>query len=34
MLTELRVRDFAIIEELDVEIDAGLNVLTGETGAG
>lgn len=34
MLTELRVRDFAIIEALDVALDAGLNVLTGETGAG
>ena len=34
MLTELRVRDFAIIESLDIELDSGLNVLTGETGAG
>jgi len=34
MLTELRVRDFAIIESLDVEFSGGLNVLTGETGAG
>ncbi len=34
MLTELRVRDFAIIDALDVELGAGLNVLTGETGAG
>ncbi len=34
MLTELRVRDFAIIETLDIELDSGLNVLTGETGAG
>ncbi|GIV84684.1 MAG: DNA repair protein RecN [Candidatus Roseilinea sp.] len=34
MLTELRVRDFAIIESLDIEFAPGLNVLTGETGAG
>lgn len=34
MLTELRVRDFAIIDALDVEFAPGLNVLTGETGAG
>jgi DNA repair protein RecN (Recombination protein N) len=34
MLTELRVRDFAIIDSLDLEFAPGLNVLTGETGAG
>jgi DNA repair protein RecN (Recombination protein N) len=34
MLTELRVRDFAIIDALNVEFSEGLNVLTGETGAG
>ena len=34
MLTELRVRDFAIIDALSVEFAGGLNVLTGETGAG
>lgn len=34
MLTELRVRDFAIIDALNVEFAEGLNVLTGETGAG
>jgi DNA repair protein RecN (Recombination protein N) len=34
MLTELRVRDFAIIDALDLEFAKGLNVLTGETGAG
>jgi DNA repair protein RecN (Recombination protein N) len=34
MLIELRVRDFAIIDTLDVELGSGLNVLTGETGAG
>ena len=34
MLTCLRVRNFAIIDALEVELGAGLNVLTGETGAG
>lgn len=34
MLTELRVRDFAIIDALNVEFMAGLNAITGETGAG
>ena len=34
MLTELRIRDFAIIDELDLAFGPGLTVLTGETGAG
>lgn len=34
MLSCLRVRQFAIIEELEVELAPGLNVVTGETGAG
>lgn len=34
MLICLRVRNFAIIDELEVEFGPGLNVLTGETGAG
>ncbi|UCF46925.1 MAG: AAA family ATPase, partial [Myxococcales bacterium] len=34
MLTCLRVRSFAIIEALEVELDTGLNIVTGETGAG
>lgn len=34
MLQELHIRNFALIEELDLELDAGFNVLTGETGAG
>lgn len=34
MLTHLRVRNLAIIEEIEVELGPGLNVLTGETGAG
>ena len=34
MLSELRVRDFAIIDDLQVQLHPGFNVLTGETGAG
>ena len=34
VLVELSIRDFAIIESLRVPFDPGLNVLTGETGAG
>ena len=34
MLTELRIRDFAIIESLDLSFGGGFQVLTGETGAG
>jgi DNA repair protein RecN (Recombination protein N) len=34
MLTCLKVRSFAIIDELEIEFGPGLNVLTGETGAG
>ncbi len=34
MLSELTIRDFAIIEQLDLGFGPGLNVLTGETGAG
>src|ERR1700758_2357408 len=34
MLRTLRVRDLAIIEELEVALEPGLNVITGETGAG
>ena len=34
MLTELRVRDLAVIADVRLTLGAGLNVLTGETGAG
>jgi DNA repair protein RecN (Recombination protein N) len=34
MLTELRVRDLATIADVTLQLGAGLNVLTGETGAG
>lgn len=34
MLDSLRVKNFALIEEAEIEFDRGLNILTGETGAG
>ena len=34
MLTELRIRNFAIIESVTLPLGKGFNVLSGETGAG
>lgn len=34
MLTSLQIRDVLIIDRLDLQFQPGLNVLTGETGAG
>jgi DNA repair protein RecN (Recombination protein N) len=34
VLTELRVRDLAVIADVSLPLGVGLNVLTGETGAG
>src|SRR5882762_6285314 len=34
MLRFLRIKHFAVIDSVEVEFDSGLNVLTGETGAG
>ncbi|MCK5916933.1 MAG: AAA family ATPase, partial [Cocleimonas sp.] len=34
MLTHIYIRDFAIIETLDLELQTGMSALTGETGAG
>lgn len=34
MLRELRIRNFAVIDEVRLELGPGLNALTGETGAG
>ncbi|MCH4058134.1 MAG: DNA repair protein RecN [Lactobacillaceae bacterium] len=34
MLANLIIRDFAIIEHLEVDFESGMTVLTGETGAG
>jgi len=34
MLQQVRVRNYAIIDEVELELDGGMTVLTGETGAG
>ena len=34
MLRSLRVKNLALIRETEVEFGEGLNILTGETGAG
>jgi DNA repair protein RecN (Recombination protein N) len=34
MLRLLSIRNFVVVETLDLELDAGFTVLTGETGAG
>ena len=34
MLLELNIENFAIIENMKIEFESGLNVLTGETGSG
>ncbi|HRD49914.1 MAG: DNA repair protein RecN [Candidatus Competibacter sp.] len=34
MLTQLRIRDFAIVEDLELELATGMTAVTGETGAG
>ncbi|MEX0609707.1 MAG: DNA repair protein RecN [Balneolaceae bacterium] len=34
MIKSLYIKDFALIDELEVEFEEGLNILTGQTGAG
>ena len=34
MITNLKIKNFALIKELEIDLDNGLNVITGETGAG
>ncbi|MBU1272026.1 MAG: AAA family ATPase, partial [Alphaproteobacteria bacterium] len=34
MLTALSIRDVVLVDALDLDVDSGLTVLTGETGAG
>ncbi|HYQ71725.1 MAG TPA: AAA family ATPase, partial [Gammaproteobacteria bacterium] len=34
MLTHIHVRNLAIVDEIEVELAAGMTALTGETGAG
>ncbi|MFH1411588.1 MAG: AAA family ATPase, partial [Candidatus Omnitrophota bacterium] len=34
MLTNLTIQNFGLIDRITVNFDKGLNILTGETGAG
>ncbi len=34
MLSRLTINNYALIDNLDIELDVGLNIITGETGAG
>jgi DNA repair protein RecN (Recombination protein N) len=34
MLKSLLIKDYALIENINVEFGKGLNIITGETGAG
>jgi DNA repair protein RecN (Recombination protein N) len=34
MLTHIHIRDFVLVDELELELDGGMTALTGETGAG
>ncbi len=34
MLTQLRINNFAIVRKLNIDLSAGMSVITGETGAG
>ena len=34
MLTDLSIRDYAIVQRLDIELHTGMTCVTGETGAG
>jgi DNA repair protein RecN (Recombination protein N) len=34
MLSLIRIRNYAVVDEAELELDTGLSVLTGETGAG
>src|SRR5271157_3984808 len=34
MLTTLRIKNFALVDDLTLELQPGYNVITGETGAG
>ena len=34
VLKTLLIKNYALIEEIEVEFESGLNIITGETGAG
>ena len=34
MLTHIYIKNFAIIREIDIDLESGFNIITGETGTG
>ena len=34
MIKSLLIQDYALIEKIEVDFNVGLNIITGETGAG
>ncbi|MGB6036943.1 MAG: AAA family ATPase, partial [Cryomorphaceae bacterium] len=34
MLTHLSIRHYALIDQLEIDLSDGLNIITGETGSG
>ena len=34
MLINLSIKDYAVVDQLEVDLDAGMTCITGETGAG
>ena len=34
MITRLHIQNYAIIDDLEIKFESGLNIITGETGAG
>ena len=34
MLINLSIQDYAVVDQLEVDLDAGMTCITGETGAG
>ncbi|MCK4656517.1 MAG: AAA family ATPase, partial [candidate division Zixibacteria bacterium] len=34
MIRRLKVKNYAIVRDLDIDLDSGLTILSGETGAG
>ncbi len=34
MLKTLYIKDYALLEQISIEFEKGLNIITGETGAG
>ena len=34
MLLQLKVKNFALIEDIQIDFSSGLNIITGQTGSG